>query len=229
MTSIKGFVENMLDGLSGKLTDKQTHYLERIKVNAARLTRMIEDLLDLSRIESGRTELRLGKLQLCELVADVIDSLQTVAKEKSVQLTEQQSASMPSVQADRDKVQQVLFNLIGNAIKFTPRGGQVTVSIERPDAQSVVVCVADTGCGIPNDEATRIFEKFYRAASAPPDVRGAGLGLAIAKSLVELHHGQIWVETAPSQGSRFFFSLPLVQPSESIPVTNASTTTVEPE
>jgi signal transduction histidine kinase len=207
MTSIKGYVENMLIGLTGTLTDKQSHYLQRVKRNVERLTRLINDLLDLSRIEAGRIELHPAWLSVPELVGDVVESLHSMAREKPVTVVTQSAPALPLIRADRDKLHQILTNLIQNAIKFTPPNGEVRVEMQRTDGH-VLISVADTGCGIPPDEIDKVFEKFYRGESAPVEARGAGLGLAITKSLVELHGGRIWVESTPGHGSRFSLTLP---------------------
>lgn len=211
MTSIKGYVENMLDGLTGRLTEKQFSYLGRVKYNVERLTRMINDLLDLSRIEAGRVELALRPVSLLELVTEVLESLQTLAREKSVTLEACHADLLPMIHGDRDKLHQILTNLIQNAIKFTPTSGAVRVESLVQDGKFVQVSVADTGCGIQPEELAKVFEKFYRGESAPTDARGAGLGLAIVKSLVELHGGRIWVESALGAGSRFSFTLLIEQ------------------
>ncbi len=209
MTSIKGYVENMLEGLTGELGEKQRYYLTRVKHNTERLTRMIGDLLDLSRIEAGRVELKIAPLLIQDLVADVVEGFQTIAREKSVTVQASAQNSLPKVEGDRDKLHQVLTNLIQNAVKFTPKDGKVWVETRLSDDGLMECCVADTGCGIPLDEIDKVFEKFYRGESAPADARGAGLGLAITKTLVELHGGRIWVESTPGTGSRFFFTLPI--------------------
>jgi signal transduction histidine kinase len=211
MTSIKAYAENMLDGLAGPVTDKQRNYLNRINFNAQRLTRMINDLLDLSRIESGRSEICLFSVSVPEVVADVVESLQTIAQEKFVVLTERHQNPLPMILGDKDKLHQILTNLIHNAIKFTPKHGEVIVMSEYRQDGFVQICVSDTGCGIPPQEIPKVFDKFYRGESAPAEVRGAGLGLAIAKSLVELHAGRIWVESVPGRGSRFCFTVPAIQ------------------
>jgi signal transduction histidine kinase len=209
MTSIKGYVENMLDGLTGYLTEKQFSYLGRVKYNVERLTRMINDLLDLSRIEAGRVELALRPVSLLELVTEVLESLQALAREKSLTLEARYADLLSMIHGDRDKLHQVLTNLIQNAIKFTPPGGAVLVESLVRDDQFVQVSVTDTGCGIQPEDLAKVFEKFYRGESTPTDARGAGLGLAIVKSLVELHGGRIWVESVPGAGSRFFFTIPV--------------------
>ena len=211
MTSIKGYVENMLEGLTGVLTDKQTHYLIRIKCNVERLTRMISDLLDLSRIEAGRVELRLGPVPINELVNDVADNLQPLARDKSLALEVLHTSIIPVIQADRDRQTQILTNLIGNAIKFTPPGGTIQVKTQTMDDRFLQISVADTGCGIGPDELPKVVDKFYRAEGTPTEAHGAGLGLAIVKSLVEIHGGRIWAESTPGKGSCFSFTIPLTQ------------------
>jgi two-component system sensor histidine kinase/response regulator len=211
MTSIKGYVENMLDGLAGVVTEKQTHYLMRVKHNVERLTRMINELLDLSRIEAGAVELHLGPVSIRELVDEAVEVFQRNAREKSVALEAHHAEVLPLIQGDRDKLLQVLTNLVQNAIKFTPPGGTVRVESRLREDQFVEVAVADTGCGIPPHEIDKVFEKFYRGESIPTGDRGAGLGLAISKNLVELHGGRIEVTSTPGAGSRFFFTLPIAR------------------
>lgn len=212
MTSIKSYVENMLDGVTGALTEKQSQYLDRIRYNVDRLTRMIGDLLDLSSIEAGRVELRLEPLPVPGFIDDIIENLRAISADKAVALEVRHQCASPSIRADRDKLAQVLTNLIGNAIKFTPPGGTIQIATREKDDGFLQICVSDTGCGIGPEELPRVFEKFFRGHSTPTDVRGAGLGLAIVKSLVELHGGRVWVESTPGAGSHFFFTLPLHRP-----------------
>lgn len=209
MTSIKGYVENMLDGLTGALTERQSYYLNRVKYNAERLTRMLSELLDLSRIEAGQVELHLVSVSIPELVMDVVEGFQASAREKSLTIRQEHPAVLPMIQGDRDKLHQVLNNLIQNAIKFTPPRGEIRVESQMRDDGFVQICVADTGCGIPPHELDRVFDRFFRGESAPSEARGAGLGLTITKNLVELHGGKIWVDSTPGQGSRFIFTLPI--------------------
>lgn len=215
MTSIKGYVENMLDGLAGGLTEKQSYYLTRVKMNTERLTRMVNDLLDLSRIEDPEKRhdyLRPVPMSIRDLTAEVVESFQTMARQRSISVKADNPASLPFIRGDRDKLHRVLTNLIGNAIKFTSAGGAVLIEMAAGSDGSVQVCVTDTGCGIPAHEHEKVFDKFFRGAAIPEEARGAGLGLAITKSLVELHGGRIWLESTPGKGSRFFFSLPLTLP-----------------
>ncbi len=212
MTSIKGYVENLLDGLAGALTHKQTYSLDRIKHNVERLTRMINELLDLSKIEAGRLELTLAPVALSEVTEEVVESYQTAASQKSIALRAIFPQPLPMVMGDEDKLSRVLINLIHNAIKFTPPGGEILVGGRVRDGRAVEVSVMDSGTGIPAHDIEKIFDKFYWSESAPVEARGAGLGLAIAKSLVELHGGTIQVESTIGQGSRFSFSVPITQP-----------------
>jgi signal transduction histidine kinase/HAMP domain-containing protein len=214
MTSIKGYVENMLDGLTGGLNEKQSYYLSRVKFNVERLTRMINDLLDLSRIEAGRVELVVAPIPVADLLGDIMESLQPIAQAKGVALQYELHGEPVPLQADRDKLHQVLTNLTQNAVKFTPKGGEVRLSVQRRDDGYVQFCVADTGCGIAAHEIGKVFERFYRGETVRADQRGAGLGLAITKSLVELHGGGIWVESTLGQGSRFCFLLPTLPSSQ---------------
>jgi len=213
LTAVKGSVDNMLDGLTGAVNDKQQRYLTRIKANTDRLSRLIHDLLDLSRIEAGQSDLKPTSLPVVALTKEVAENLWSMAAEKHISLEVASADASVTVWADRDKVTQVLMNLIGNAVKFTPSHGKVAVAIQRSGDEWVQISVADTGLGIPADEATQIFEKFYQIATeGRQKTTGTGLGLAIAKSLVEMQRGKIWVESEVGRGSTFFFTLPVQQP-----------------
>ena len=153
--------------------------------------------------------MQLGSLSIPELLNDVAEGFQTVATEKSVNVKAHSMSELPLIQGDRDKLYQVLNNLIQNAIKFTPKGGTITAEAQAGPQGFVQICVSDTGCGIASEELPKVFERFYRGESVPMENRGAGLGLAITKNLIELHHGRIWVESTPGEGSRFLFTLPV--------------------
>jgi FixJ family two-component response regulator/two-component sensor histidine kinase len=170
---------------------------------------LINDVLDLSKIESGSSEVKFNRVSLSSLVHEVIETLRPVAAEKAIRLDPIVTERSIFVLADPDKINQVLMNLIGNAIKFTPASGTVTVSASRNDQKNVQVSVSDTGPGVLPSERKTIFDKFYQIADeegAKP--KGTGLGLAICKALVELHGGKIWVESEVKQGSTFNFTLP---------------------
>lgn len=211
MTSIKGLVENMLDGLTGELSERQSFYLSRVRINIERLTRMINDLLDLSKIEAGAMKLQAIPVNVVDVVGEVIEAFQQTAQAKSITLEAQQVLDIPPVHGDRDKISQIFTNLIHNAIKFTDPGGFIRVEFERPENDVLQICVSNTGCGIPPHELQLIFDRFFRSQASSPEIQGAGLGLAITKTLVELHGGQIWVESKVEQGTRFYFTLPLQQ------------------
>lgn len=213
LTAMKASVDNMLDGLTGRLNEKQNRYLTRIKSNADRLARLINDLLDLSRIEAGKIDLKSVTLPLLTLAREVAESLRPVAAEKLISLEVVSADTGVTAWADRDKVVQVLMNLIGNAVKFTPPHGEVTVAVERNDADWVQISVADTGPGIPPEEIAKIFDKFYQVAQVGKQkTKGTGLGLAISKALVEMHGGKIWLESEEGSGSTSSFTLPAQQP-----------------
>ncbi|MGD9852109.1 MAG: ATP-binding protein [Nitrospirales bacterium] len=212
MTSIKGLVENMMDGLTGPMNERQTFYLGRVKHNIERLTRMINDLLDLSRIESGRMELQRTAVNVGSLAREVVELFQGTAREQSITLQAHIDDALPLTQGDRDKLIQVITNLVNNALKFTEAEGSVTISVSQSEEGWLKTCVKDTGCGISPEEQGTLFEPFIRTRSSQSKSPGAGLGLAISKSLIELHGGRIWLESVLGEGSRFCFTLPVLEP-----------------
>jgi signal transduction histidine kinase len=179
-----------------------------VRSNTQHLAGLINDLLDLAKIEEGKVELQSERVSLGGLAHEVMETLKPIAAEK---LIEWAVISEPSVLvwADREKVTQVLTNLIGNAIKFTPPHGKVKVSSTIESDGWVRLSISDTGPGISANKREKIFDKFYQIApNGAPKPKGTGLGLAICKALVELHGGKIWVESELSGGSTFCFSLP---------------------
>ncbi|HEX7232465.1 MAG TPA: sensor histidine kinase [Candidatus Binatia bacterium] len=216
LTAIKGAVDLVLRKVAGPLTEKQIHYLTRVMSNTRHLTGLINDVLDLSKIESGSSEVKPSRVSLGSLVHEVIETLRPVAAEKAITLDSVVTGRSIFVWADPDKINQVLMNLIGNAIKFTPASGAVKVSASRKSKDTVQVSVSDTGPGVLPNEREKIFDKFYQIAEqggAKP--KGTGLGLAICKALVELHGGKIWVESEMKHGSTFNFSLRAYAPENS--------------
>jgi signal transduction histidine kinase len=209
LTSIKCYLDNLLDGVVGPLSERQAYYIRRSGHNIDQLTRMVHDLLDLSKIETGLVKLDLAQLNLPDILLETVDNLQSTAAAKQITLTARHLGSPLTFDADRDKFQQILTNLIHNAAKFTPMGGKIEVHSEE-DGNYVRFCVADTGCGIAQDEIGKIFGTFYRGTGAS-DQRGAGLGLSICESVVRHHKGRIWVESVLGEGSRFYFTLPRVK------------------
>jgi len=216
LTAIKGAVDLVLREVTGPLTDKQTHYLTRVRSNTQHLTSLINDVLDLSKIESGSSAVKPSRVSLGSLVYEVIETLRPVAAEKAITLDSTVTGHSIFVWADPDKINQVLMNLIGNAIKFTPPSGTVTVSASRDGKKNVQVSVSDNGPGVLPNETEKIFEKFYQIAEfGGTKPKGTGLGLAICKALVELHGGKIWVASAMNNGSTFNFTLPAYAPANS--------------
>jgi signal transduction histidine kinase len=209
LTAIKGAVDLILREVAGPLTEKQVHYLTRVRSNTQHLAGLINDLLDLSKIESGKIEMKSSRVSMGGLVHEVVETLRPIAAEKGIALEAAIPEQSIMVWADRDKVNQVLMNLIGNAIKFTPAQGTVTVSALKNGNESIRVSVCDDGPGILAAEKEKIFDKFYQIAEVDGvKPKGTGLGLAICKALVELHGGRIWVETEMNRGSTFSFTLP---------------------
>jgi signal transduction histidine kinase len=211
LTSIKGSADNLLDGIVGELSLPQREYVELIRAGTHRLIPFVDDLLDLSRIENGRIELARQPVLVDQVLEQTVKGLQPLASEQQVTLRLERPGTRLTVQADADRISQVITNLVGNALRYTPAGGTVTVSAEQADSAFARISVADTGSGIPEDEQDRIFEKFYQVqGQALPRHHGAGLGLSIAKGLVEAHGGAIGVKNNPGGGSVFWCTLPLV-------------------
>jgi len=208
LTSIKTLSENLYEGVAGPLNEKQQYYASRIQLNTDRLTRMLNELLNLSKIEAGKMELRPTVLSLQELLTDLVEVFQPPAQRKSITMDIDSMEEMPKVCVDRDKLYEVLANLLENAIKFTPTGGQVHIGAQVLDDRHIKMNVSDTGCGISEEHLPKIFDKFYRVEPGSGPVAGSGLGLAIAKGLVELHGGTIGVESALGKGTTFYFTLP---------------------
>ncbi|HEX6824964.1 MAG TPA: ATP-binding protein [Nitrospiraceae bacterium] len=217
MTVIRSFADNMRDGIAGPVSEQQSTYLTRIGHNLSRLTRIINQLLDWSRLDSKNEVLCLAPVCIETTALLVADSLRTVAAEKTITLEIVHTEGLPAVQADCDKLEQILWNLIGNAIKFTPPGGRITVDFRATSEGFVQTSVADTGCGIDPDHIGKLFHEFSKVPSALPSAQGAQLGLFITESLVALHRGTIWVESTPGAGTCFYFTLPVASAREGSP------------
>ena len=210
LTAIKGAVDLLLREVPGRLNENQTHYLTRVRSNTQHLAGLINDLLDLAKMEEGKVELKGARVSVGGLVHEVMETMKPLAAEKPVLLEVKVPEPSVLVWADRDKVAQVLMNLVGNAIKFTPPQGRVMVSASRDGTEWAQVSVDDSGPGISAEECQKIFHKFYQVSEGGgPKPKGTGLGLAISKALVELHGGKIWVESEPGRGSTFSFTLPV--------------------
>ncbi|MFQ5779425.1 MAG: ATP-binding protein [Nitrospiria bacterium] len=209
LTVIKGYIDNLQDGIGGDLTDKQKNYLDRMSKNAGRLVRLISDLLDVSRMESAKLELNLTTVSLQDLIEEVVNAIRPITAEKNLKMVLNKFEGKSLLQGDRDKLEQVITNLLDNAIKFTPPGGQITITLQQVQ-RSLKTAIRDTGVGIPPEKLPRVFERFYQAEreSSTHEI-GSGLGMFIAKNLVELHGGEIWVTSEVGKGSEFVFTLPI--------------------
>jgi PAS domain S-box-containing protein len=211
LNTILGFSELLSEEKSGPLNDKQKRFLMHIQHDASHLLDLINDVLDLSKIEAGRLELRLENFPMAVAVAEVLSSIRPLATNKGISLDSNLDAKL-MLQADRLRFKEILYNLLSNAIKFTPSGGRVWIESSLLDG-SACFLVGDTGIGIAPEDQQPIFESFRQASATTKGVReGTGLGLAITKRLVEHHGGRIWLESEPGKGSRFFFTLRLSEP-----------------
>jgi PAS domain S-box-containing protein len=211
LTPIKGYIDLILEGDAGELTEEQKNYLEIVETNTDRLVALVNDLLDISRIEAGKIDLEVKPVSMEEVIRDVLVVHRKQIESRGLSLTVSLPPQLPWVKADKARITQVVNNLISNAYKYTFSGG-ITVSAV-PDGEFLEVTVRDTGVGISKEDQKKLFTRFFRVKNpATRETSGSGLGLAITKSIVEKHEGEIWVESWPGKGSAFHFTLPLVEP-----------------
>jgi two-component system phosphate regulon sensor histidine kinase PhoR len=205
LASLKALTETLQDGA---LDDPPAarHFIDQIQVEVDALTQMVNELLELSKIESGRFTLDLSPVAACDLLDSASKRMQLQAERAGLSLRVECTVDFPQVHIDSQRLEQVLVNLIHNAVKFTRAGGEIVLLAEPVDG-SVRFGVRDTGIGIPEDEVSRIFERFYRVDKSRAG-SGTGLGLSIAKHIVEAHKGKIWAESREGQGSTFYFTIP---------------------
>ena len=208
LSSVKGFTQTLLHKWNRFDDETKKHLLTTINTDADRVTRLINELLDISRLEAGRLQLRKKRVDLQDLAEGVIQRLQ--ARSETHKLRMEFEKEFPKVFADPDKIEQVLTNLVENAVKYTEEG-DVIVSGSFENGL-VTVAVSDQGEGIPKEQRIQVFGKFFRHGERAGNPTGTGLGLYISKGLVEAHGGKIWVEEAPTGGSIFRFTLPLAEP-----------------
>ena len=208
LTAIQGFAETLLGGALEDPANRE-HFVEIIRDHAARLARLTEDLLKLSRIEAGKLDLEFRPVSIYQLVESCVETARFKAARKELTLEIRLPEGLRNVRGDSNGLQEVLQNLLDNAIQYTPSRGRIEVSASNTD-DSVRVTVSDTGIGIPQAEQERIFERFYRVdAARSREAGGTGLGLSIARHIVEAHDGRLWVESAVGEGSHFHFSIPV--------------------
>jgi PAS domain S-box-containing protein len=213
LTAIRGYTELMMDSTLGNITDMQKKSLAVVLRNIDRLTRLITNILDLSKFES--TEHEISSLQLERLIDDVITDFEKTAKDKDITILKDVEANL-TLEGDDDRLVQVFYNLLENAVKFSEKGGKISVKAYRKDADHIHIEVCDTGIGIANDQLDMIFKRFYQIdSSSTRKFGGTGLGLAICKKIIEWHNGTIWARSIPGKGSVFHIILPVMQPNKS--------------
>ncbi len=213
LTPIRGFVDLMLLGAVGDLSDPQRETLNTIKSNTLRMVSLVEDLLEIGRLEAGKIKLNTSAANVNQMVRDVVGMWTNELNTKNMTLTLELDDTLPLIEYDSKRIGQVMTNLVSNAIKYTYAGGVVRIRTFRNEDNLIQVDVQDTGVGLTPDQQKNLFKRFYRADSPLRDeVGGTGLGLSIAKSFVELHHGDMWVQSVYGEGSTFSFSLPEKQP-----------------
>jgi PAS domain S-box-containing protein len=211
LTSIQGYVEMLLDGDYGPLTEAQRERLEIVRGGAHRLLSTTDNLLNLTRIEAGQLELVLQPRDLTAVVKNVINEFEPQLEAKEQQLTLRTAPDLPLALCDETRARQIIGNLLSNAIKYTPPGGQITIELEPAERSGFLqVSVADTGVGIADEDQRRLFNRFFRGESAQrTEASGTGLGLYIARSLIQLHGGRVWFESEPDSGSTFYVTFPV--------------------
>jgi signal transduction histidine kinase len=208
LNAISGFSQVLRKELYGEINDKQADYLDDILASARDLLSLIDDVLDLSKVEAGQTELQVAPFSLPAALQRGVGLVHERATKGGVRISLSSDPGIDIVTGDERRVRQVILNLLSNAIKFTPAGGTVDVAVARRDGE-VRVSVSDSGPGIAPEDQLRIFEEFQQAAAGKEQREGTGLGLALSRRLVELHGGRIWVESELGKGSRFVFTLPV--------------------
>jgi len=217
MNAIIGYTELLLDRVDGPINEEQDKSLKRVATNARHLLQLINDVLDISKIEAGKVELEIKELDLRWLIDSVITTFETITKQKGLTITVKIDEGFPLIYGDEDRIKQILINILSNAVKFTHQGG-ITISVKlsergvKPGEPPIFaeVCVEDTGIGIKEEDISRIFDKFVQVdLTTIRQYEGTGLGLSITRGLVSLHKGVIWVTSKYGEGSKLYFTLPL--------------------
>ena len=212
LNSVIGFSELLKDLSFGELNEKQKSYVNHIHSSGEQLLNLINDILDLSRIEAGRAEIRLDKMKLTNTIKDISQMFKERATNNNIEITIEIEKEIKDIEADEQKIKQVLSNLLSNAIKFTPAGGSIHIRARAPQPDFVEISVEDTGIGIKPEDIPGLFKPFSQLEPVyTKTTKGVGLGLALAKRLVELYGGRIWVESEYRKGSKFIFTIPIEQ------------------
>jgi len=210
--SIIGFAELLRDAVQTPEVDSKRlgRYSENILTSGRSLLEIINDLLDLAKVEAGKLELHVSEFSIAELCTDLMDFVRPLADKRNQTLDARLAADLPRCRSDSGKIKQILYNLLSNAVKFTPTGGAVSLTVDRDGDQGVRLIVRDTGPGIPTSQRQAIFEKFHQLDSSETrEHAGTGLGLAITKDLVQILGGTIELESTPGEGAAFIIVLPI--------------------
>ena len=208
LTCMKEAIAVVSDGVVGKINDKQRNFLDIAKRNIDRLAILINDVLDFQKLEAGKMKLNMQENDISEVVGEVHKIMLSSAKKKGIDFSLKLEDNLPKARFDSDKITQLLTNLVSNAIKFTPEQGQVSICVQH-QGEELVICVNDTGVGIPKEALPKIFDRFYRVHRPGKQIQGTGLGLAIVKEIVTMHGGRIEIESEVGQGTTFTVFLPL--------------------
>src|SRR5262249_47925611 len=208
LNAIIGFSDVLLQGMFGEMSEKQTEYLQDILASGQHLLSLINDILDLSKIEAGRMDLDRADFHLPVAIDDALLLMRERASRRGLTLERHVDERLGEIRADERKIKQVLLNLLSNAVKFTPEGGRVDVRAVRVDG-AVEVAVTDTGIGIAPEDQEAVFEEFRQVGKAEKKAEGTGLGLALCRKFIELHGGRSWVKSQLGTGSTFTFTMPL--------------------
>ncbi|RYX98583.1 HAMP domain-containing histidine kinase, partial [bacterium] len=212
VSAMMGFATLIEDGIAGDITPEQQEYLYKIQMQGERLIRLINDLLDFSKLEAGQMPLYMQLLDSEDVVTEIVETLRPLADEKSMNIVADVDRDLPAIYVDPDKLKQILINLISNAIKFTPETtGLIEVKVSyTEEKRELLFSVSDNGIGIPEKDKPRLFDRFYQVDNTSTrKYGGTGLGLAIVKKLVDLNHGELWVDSKIGKGSIFYFTVPL--------------------
>jgi len=208
LNAIIGFSEVLAERMFGEINDKQAEYLADILESGRHLLSLINDILDLSKIEAGRMELQATEFNLPDAIENTLALVRERAHRHGIALGRRVDERLGTICADERKVKQVLLNLLSNALKFTPEGGRIDV-VATVTHNAIEISVSDTGVGIAAEDQAAVFEEFRQVGAASKKIEGTGLGLAISRKFIELHGGKIWVKSQVGAGSTFAFTLPL--------------------
>jgi len=214
LTAIREGINIVLEGVAGKIKDKQKEFLELSKRNVDRLSMLINDVLDFQKLESGRMKLDFAAGNIAETIKEAAQTMTLMAQKANINLSIEIESEVGQSVFDHNKIIQVLTNLLSNAIKFTPAGGKVTLKAQQQNDE-IVITVSDTGMGVPKDDLSKIFERFYRVKRPGKEIQGTGLGLPIVAQIVTRHGGRIMVESELDKGTTFTVFLPKKPPADS--------------